>query len=105
MEREITDSTVYHHLIAVPHALSMNVMKNVIYVIANDRPVTWGTRSANIIVLVAMEHSLQKDFERFIDVLIRLFESRNTMKLLLEADDYLSFLERLEKIGKTISQI
>ncbi len=104
LKREKTDTTAYHNLIAVPHAVSTNVLKNVIYVIVNDKPMTWGKRRVNIIVLVAMEKQMRADYERFTDVLVRLFETRNTMKQLLETEDYSSFLSRLERIGRTIAQ-
>ena len=100
LSREEIDSTSYHHMIAVPHAVTQNVQKNAIYVLMSDRPIPWDNRKVNMIVLVAMERQLNDDFELFLDVLIRLFESRNNMKLLLEATDYRSFLEKLEKINK-----
>jgi len=66
----------------------------------SDRPIPWDSHRVNMVVLVAMERQLNDDFELFLDVLIRLFESRNNMKFLLEATDHRSFLEKLEKIGK-----
>lgn len=100
LRREETDSTSYHHMIAVPHAITQNVQKNAIYVLMSDRPIPWDSHRVNMVVLVAMERQLNDDFELFLDVLIRLFESRNNMKFLLEATDHRSFLEKLEKIGK-----
>lgn len=35
------------------------------------------------------------------DVIIRLFESKNNMKTLLDAKDYDSFLEKLSKIARS----
>ena len=100
LKREEMDSTSYHHLIAVPHAVTPNVQKNAIYVLISEKPIPWDRRKVNMVVLVAMERQLNDDFELFLDVLIRLFESRNNMKLLLETKDYKTFLEKLEKIGK-----
>ena len=100
MKREGIDSTSYHHLIAVPHAITSNVRKNAIYVLISEKPIPWDRRKVNMVVLIAMERQLNDDFELFLDVLIRLFESKTNMKLLLETNDYKSFLEKLEKIGK-----
>ena len=100
LKRDEIDSTSYHHLIAVPHAITPNVLKNAIYVLISEKPIPWDRRKVNMVVLVAMERQLNDDFELFLDVLIRLFESKTNMKLLLETKDYKSFLEKLEKIGK-----
>lgn len=100
LKREGIDSTSYHHLIAVPHAITSNVRKNAIYVLISEKPIPWDRRKVNMVVLIAMERQLNDDFELFLDVLIRLFESKTNMKLLLETNDYKSFLEKLEKIGK-----
>ena len=102
LNREEIDSTSYHNLIAVPHAITKNVYKNVIYVLLNDKAISWGERKVNMVIFTAMERQLNDDFELFLDVLIRLFESKNNMKLLLETDSYHSFLEKLERIWKGI---
>ena len=48
-----------------------------------------------------MEKEINKNFEQFMDVIIRLFESKNNMKTLLDAKDYDSFLEKLSKIARS----
>lgn len=99
LEREAADTTAYHNLIAVPHAVGSTVRRNSICILLNDRPISWGKkRKVNLIVLIAMERELKDDFRIFYETLISLFENRTNMKKLLEATDYTSFLNRIENL-------
>ncbi len=102
MTRERPDNTAFHNLIAVPHALGDEVIRNGIYILLNEQPVKWDQRKVNLIILVAMEERLSTDFEQFLDVFIRLFENKNNMKILLESEDHSGFLNNISRITKTI---
>ena len=97
--RESADPTSYNNMVAIPHASTDNVLHNCVYVLLNERPVSWGKRKVNLVIFMAMQRELNEDLEQFLDVIIRLFESKNNMKTLLEAKDYDSFLNKLSKIA------
>ena len=97
--RESVDPTSYNNMVAIPHASTDNVLHNCVYVLLNERPVSWGKRKVNLVIFMAMQRELNEDLEQFLDVIIRLFESKNNMKTLLEAKDYDSFLDKLSKIA------
>ena len=99
LEREAADSSSYHNLIAVPHAVNSSVYRNSICILLNDNPINWGNnRKVNLVVLVAMERELKDDFRLFYETLIYLFEDRKNMSKLLEVEDYFSFLSKIEKL-------
>ena len=97
--REAADPTSYNNLVAIPHASTQNVLHNCVYVLLNEKPILWGSRKVNLVIFMAMQRELNEDLEQFLDVIIRLFESKNNMKTLLEAKDYDSFLGKLSKIA------
>ncbi len=97
--RESTDPTSYNNMVAIPHASTDNVLQNCVYVLLNEKPISWGRRKVNLVIFMAMQRELNEDLEQFLDVIIRLFESKNNMKTLLEAKDYDSFLGKLSKIA------
>jgi len=100
LKRERIDSTAHFNMVAVPHSSSTSVVRNSICVVLNDKPFPWGKRRVNMVVMIAMDKTLNADFERFYDLFIRLFESKNTMKLLLASNNYDSFLNAISHIGK-----
>ena len=93
--REKADSTSFFNLIAVPHASAECVYHNSIYIILNEKPISWGDRKINLVVLAAMERELNDDFEVFYETLVNLFRDRKIIKRLLEASDYTAFLDSL----------
>ena len=99
--RENADPTSYNSLVAIPHASTENVLHSCVYVLLNERPIRWGSRKVNLVIFMAMQRELNEDLEQFMDVIIRLFESKNNMKTMLDAKDYESFLEKLSKIARS----
>ncbi len=97
--RENADSTVYHNLVAVPHANTADVRNNSLYIVLNDKPVNWGKRKANLIILVAMQRDLIQDFRYFYEMIIKMFENKHHMSMLLEARNYNDFLMIIRKIS------
>lgn len=96
LEREATDNTCFHNLVAIPHATLASVKKNVIYILLNDRPIRWGNREANLVILVAMEHDLIPDFRLFYKTLVKIMACSDNMDSLLKTYTYGEFLNAIQ---------
>lgn len=92
--RESLSSTVFNQ-IAVPHSMELNANRTMISVHLFDKPVLWGEKQVNIILLFAIHSDDMKIFHQVLDYLvIHLSEATNIQKI-LKCNTYAEFIDTL----------
>lgn len=94
LKRENMSSTVFNQ-IAVPHSMKMDAQKTMISIHIFDKPVSWGKRDVNLVLLFAIHPNDIRIFHHILDYLvIQLSELKNLNKI-IKCDTYEQFIKVL----------
>lgn len=92
MEREGMSSTAFD-CVAVPHSMEMNAIKTGMYIMLYDRPVPWGRKLVNVILLFAINRNDLEVFRSVFDNLVVLLMDRRTLNKVIQSRTYQEFIE------------
>lgn len=97
--RERIDSTSFAHVVALPHTCTSSVRHNAISVYLSDTPVPWGADAVNLVVVIAIERELLRDFYAIYEMCIETLSKPANTVTMLGATGTQDFIERLEKLA------
>lgn len=98
IERERLSSTSFNNHVAVPHSLHANCYKSFLYVIINEKRITWGSNSVNIILLIGTAKNDHKAFESIFQTIIRIMYEKSNVRRLINCKNYNDFISELTMI-------
>jgi len=94
LERESLSSTAYIDNIAFPHAMEMNANKTVLSIVINQKPILWGKRTVNIIILIACSMNERKLFRELTEVLTsRIYNDSSFIFEIMKCKSYGNFID------------
>jgi len=94
LERESLSSTAYIDNIAFPHAMEMNANKTVLSIVINQKPILWGKRTVNIIILIACSMNERKLFRELTEVLTsRIYNDSSFIFEIMKCKNYGNFID------------
>lgn len=96
--REEAYSTAFKNIVAVPHVCTDELKKDVVYLIINKVPMSWGTEKINILIFLAFRSAKLSEFHYIYDACIRFFSNPGNVQELIKAES----LEQFFKIFNTI---
>ena len=97
LQRESMSSTSFVYSFAVPHAVSMNAIKSAISVALLKKPIIWGVYEVKMVLLLALTEEDYNIFKKFFEWLGDAINDVDSMSLLLQAQSYDDFIERINR--------
>lgn len=94
MERERLSSTAFD-CIAVPHSMEMNAKKTGMYILIYDRPVPWGNKFVQMILLFTISREEMKLFRTVFDNLVVLLMDRANLNRVIQSRTYNEMIEKI----------
>ncbi|TWE01096.1 lichenan operon transcriptional antiterminator [Neobacillus bataviensis] len=94
IEREAMSSTAFGR-IAIPHAIKMNAKKTGMFVLISDMGIKWGDLTVNVVLLFSVSKDDRKIFHEVVDSLATIFTVDGNVSLIMNAEDYKSFVDIL----------
>ncbi|WP_342042721.1 BglG family transcription antiterminator [Bacillus sp. OTU2372] len=94
IEREAMSSTAFGR-IAIPHAIKMNAKKTGMFVLISDRGIKWGDLTVNVVLLFSVSKDDRRIFHEVVDSLATIFTVDGNVSLIMNAEDYKSFVDIL----------
>lgn len=91
MRREKLSSTASQNLIAIPHALENMAKKTGIAVASLEKPVKWGSRSAQLIFMLSVRKEDKKYLKEFYELFVNLTEDIKLVEKLVNAKNFEEF--------------
>lgn len=91
LEREKMSSTSYNN-IAIPHTIQMSAKKTSICVLINEKPISWGSNSVNLVLLLAVNINERKLFNDIYQSLTEILMQEENLNRLLSSKDYDEFI-------------
>lgn len=94
--REKMSSTAFNNNVAIPHSMKMDALKTGVCLIVNDKPVKWGEEKVQIIAMIPINEKEKEKFNYIFESFIEILSEWNNVKELTKADNYSSFMNRIE---------
>ena len=94
IEREAMSSTAFGRM-AIPHAIKMNAKKTGMFVLISDMGINWGDLTVNVVLLFSVSKDDRKIFHEVVDSLATIFTVDGNVSLIMNAEDYKSFVDIL----------
>ena len=96
--REHASSTAFTDYLAIPHTMSVYARKSFVYVLHNDRPISWNGTHVNFVLLIGIAEGDMKQFRSVFDRIVESFSSVDQTKRLLASDTFTEFFNVLAEI-------
>ncbi len=94
--RESVSSTAFTDVLAVPHAISQYADKSFISVMHNDKPINWGNKQVNFVLMIGITEQDMKYFKSAFDLIIDLFYSADRTISVLKTDTFKEFCQKMD---------
>lgn len=95
--REHISSTCFN-LIAVPHSLNMSAHKTMLSIALFDKPIDWGSKKVNLVILFAIHKDDKYIFHNIFDNLITLLVEEQHIFQVIHSKHYHEFIEHIISI-------
>ena len=97
LQREAMSATSFVYSFSVPHALNMNALKSALAVALLKKPVVWGAYEVKMVLLIALTDEDYDIFKKFFEWLGEAINDVDSVSLLLQAQSYDDFINKLNK--------
>lgn len=95
LQRERISSTAFSQLIAIPHAVEMNAHRTVVAVARFDKPIAWGARKVQLVLLFAIRKGERRALQDLYQYILQIIDRQEGVLHLAQAQSCHAFLERV----------
>ncbi|MEG0526902.1 MAG: PTS sugar transporter subunit IIA [Longicatena sp.] len=92
--REQISSTAFN-LVAVPHSMKMSAHRTMVSFSIHNKPIKWGNRMVNIVILFAIHEDDKVLFHKIFDELISLLIENKNVEKIMKCSEFFDFIETL----------
>ncbi|MFV0394107.1 MAG: BglG family transcription antiterminator [Coprobacillaceae bacterium] len=93
-EREKMSSTAYGNF-AIPHAMKMYAKKTAIYIAIPKKPIAWGDKQAQIILMMCFNVTERYIFNQVFEPITMILNNPENVALLSQCENYQDFIDKM----------
>lgn len=98
IQRERISSTVFNK-VAIPHTIKFMAKKTILYIILNEKPITWGNKEAQIIFLLAISNDNKQLFTNIFNDLSMILTDSTNFKKIINCNSHRELVELLKVLN------
>lgn len=98
IQRERISSTVFNR-VAIPHTIKFMAKKTILYIILNEKPITWGNKEAQIIFLLAISNDNKQLFTNIFNDLSMILTDSTNFKKIINCNSHRELVELLKVLN------